>query len=71
MSAVSLTEIIPLVEQLSPEEQLRLVKYVIQELQHKSQPTSSLSWKDARGLGKEIWEGVDVERYINELRDEW
>jgi hypothetical protein len=24
-----------------------------------------------RGLGKEIWEGVDVEAHINELRGEW
>jgi AbrB family looped-hinge helix DNA binding protein len=24
-----------------------------------------------RGLHKEVWEGVDVEKYINELRGEW
>lgn len=23
------------------------------------------------GLGKEIWEGVDVQVYVNELRREW
>ena len=23
------------------------------------------------GLGKEIWEGIDPQTYINELRDEW
>ena len=26
---------------------------------------------DIRGLGKEIWEGVDVDAYINEERDSW
>ncbi len=26
---------------------------------------------ELEGLGKEIWEGVDVETYIRELRDEW
>ena len=24
-----------------------------------------------RGLGKEIWDGVDVRDYVNRLRDEW
>ncbi len=23
------------------------------------------------GLGKEIWKGVDVDKYIKDLRDEW
>jgi hypothetical protein len=23
------------------------------------------------GLGKEIWEGVDAQEYVNKLRDEW
>ena len=71
MGAVSLADVIPLVEQLSPEEQLHLVEHVARTLQQKPQTTPHLSWKDACGLGKEVWESVDVERYINELRDEW
>lgn len=30
-----------------------------------------VSWHDAYGLGKEIWEGIDAQEYVNELRDEW
>jgi hypothetical protein len=71
MSATNLAEIIPLVEKLSPEEKLQLIEHVARDLQHKPQATPRLSWKDARGLGKEIWEGVDVDRYIDELRNEW
>jgi 23S rRNA (cytidine1920-2'-O)/16S rRNA (cytidine1409-2'-O)-methyltransferase len=26
---------------------------------------------DLRGLGKEIWQGIDAQEYVNELRDEW
>lgn len=26
---------------------------------------------ELEGLGKEIWEGVDPRKYIDELRDEW
>jgi hypothetical protein len=71
MSTTNLAEVIPLVEKLSPEEKLQLIEYVAHDLQRKPQPPSRLSWRDARGLGKEIWEGVDVDRYIDELRNEW
>ncbi len=26
---------------------------------------------DLRGVGKEIWEGIDAQEYVNGLRDEW
>ena len=26
---------------------------------------------ELEGLGREVWEGVDAKRYIDELRDEW
>jgi len=30
------------------------------------------SWaKYMRGLGKEVWKNVDVDKYISDLRDEW
>lgn len=32
---------------------------------------SSRSILELEGLGKEVWEGVDARRYIDELRDEW
>lgn len=27
--------------------------------------------KDMRGLGKGVWEGIDAQEYVNQLRDEW
>ncbi len=32
---------------------------------------SKHSLSELRGLGKEIWEGVDPQEYVNELRREW
>ena len=26
---------------------------------------------DLEGLGKEIWEGIDAQEYVDKLRDEW
>jgi hypothetical protein len=34
-----------------------------------STPTRSIL--ELEGLGREIWEGVDPRKYIEELRDEW
>ena len=71
MSTQNLTEAFVVVEKLNPEEKLQLIEHVVHELQKNSQSSPALSWKDARGLGKEIWEGVDVDKYIDDLRNEW
>lgn len=26
---------------------------------------------ELHGLGKEIWEGIDAQEYVNQLRSEW
>jgi len=37
----------------------------------KLMPLKSISLKDLKGLGKELWEDVDVEDYIKKERDSW
>ena len=37
----------------------------------KSKAKKPLSLKDLKGLGKEIWKGVDIEDYINKERESW
>ncbi len=32
---------------------------------------SEHSLLELEGLGAEIWQGVDAQQYVNELRDEW
>ena len=27
--------------------------------------------RELRGLGEEIWRGIDAQEYVNRLRDEW
>jgi hypothetical protein len=71
MQRAGLTAIITLIEQLSPEEKRQLIEYVVRDLQQTPSVPVRLSWKDARGLGKDIWEGVDVDQYIDALRHEW
>jgi len=37
----------------------------------KSKAKKPLSLRDLKGLGKEIWKGVDNEEYIKKERESW
>jgi hypothetical protein len=57
-------------------EQLRLVVLITQQLAEEmpevetaAKPKRSLM--ELHGLGAEIWQGVDAQEYVNELRQEW
>lgn len=71
MRTTNLTEVLTLIRKLSTAEKLQLVEYLAHDLRQREQPTPRLSWREARGLGKEIWKGVDIAQYIDELRNEW
>ena len=68
MQTTGLAEIIALVDKLSPEEKRQLIEYVARDLQRTPSAPVRLSWQEARGLGKDIWAGVDVDQYIDALR---
>jgi hypothetical protein len=71
MQTTGLAEIITLIEKLSHEEKRQLIEYVARDLQRTPSAPIRLSWQDARGLGKDIWAGVDVNQYMHALRQEW
>ena len=55
---------------LPVEARLRLMALIAEELA--AQPTEALhSILELRGLGREIWEGIDAQEYVNALRNEW
>lgn len=35
------------------------------------EPRRKRQLTELRGLGKEIWAGIDAQEYVNEMRDEW
>ena len=37
----------------------------------KTRPQGKLDFRKAAGLGKDIWEGLDVEDYLRRERDSW
>ncbi|HZO86763.1 MAG TPA: hypothetical protein VFB38_00385 [Chthonomonadaceae bacterium] len=75
MATVSVEEIYErYIKPLPPSERLRLLAMTAQDLAQ--QPTEAAkkpqrSIRELHGLGAEIWQGVDAQEYVNELRKEW
>ncbi len=62
------------IKPLSPDEQIKLLTKIAEELangKHTKEPTEKRSIMELEGLGAEIWEGIDAQEYVNELRNEW
>jgi len=60
-------------QKLSPEEQEQLLEgieaIVRQRVKNAHRPRHSI--KELRGLGKELWRSIDVEKYIEEEHNSW
>jgi hypothetical protein len=59
------------VESLSRAEQLRLISELAENLRVEVPPESRTSILDLQGLGKEIWQGIDAQDYVDRERSSW
>ncbi len=62
------------IKPLAPEEQLKLLAKMAEELANdneKIETPEKRSLLELEDLGAEIWEGIDAQEYVNQLRDEW
>jgi hypothetical protein len=55
---------------LSVEERKQLIHLLVESLTP-ADDTSQPSILELEGLGAEIWDDVDAQEYINQLRSEW
>jgi phage terminase Nu1 subunit (DNA packaging protein) len=62
------------IKPLSNTEQIKLLAKIAEELangKEETEPNKKRSIMELHGLGAEIWEGIDAQEYVNELRNEW
>ena len=62
------------IKPLSSAEQIKLLAKIAKELANgadETEPNKKRSIMELHDLGAEIWEGVDAQEYVNELRNEW
>ncbi|MGH9607406.1 MAG: hypothetical protein ACRD3N_17090 [Terracidiphilus sp.] len=56
---------------LSYKERLRLIQELSEHGSGKSSPDPQHSILELRGLGAEIWQGIDAQEYVNSERASW
>lgn len=71
---MTVAEVVEQARTLSPQERKELVRLLVDSLAvtestETSRPQHSIM--ELAGLGAEIWEGIDAEEYVNQLRNEW
>jgi hypothetical protein len=60
-----------LIQVLSPDEQLQLIEELREIVQRQISSKTKHSILELEGLGKELWEKVDVDEYIEQERNSW
>ncbi len=63
------------IKRRSAKERLRIAQWILTDLageqaQVTSEPAAR-SLLELEGLGADVWEGVDAQAYVDELRSEW
>lgn len=65
------TETLEQVRNLDPEDQLRLLEDIAMLVRQSLAGRPRRSILELRGLGKEIWEGIDAQNYVEQERASW
>jgi hypothetical protein len=71
MAAVSYNRVISEIKELSMTDQLRLLEEMVGLIRRRTTSDQSRSILELRGKGKQIWQGIDVQKYIDEERASW
>ena len=67
---MTLAEVLQQARTLSQGQQKELIKSLIELLAADAQPRQR-RLSELRGAGKEIWQDIDAQTYVDRMRDEW
>lgn len=61
------------IKPLSTDDRLRLLAVIARDLtlERAAAQKPARSLLELEGLGADLWQGIDAQAYVNELRDEW
>jgi hypothetical protein len=69
---MTVAEILEQAKRLNVQERKELVKLLVDSLDvPETAPRRQRHLSELRGLGKEIWAGIDAQEYVDQLRSEW
>lgn len=64
-------EVLNKTQTLSMDEQYKLLQHLVILLGEHLEIGKQKSILELQGLGKEIWAGMDAQKYVNEERESW
>ena len=71
MAAYTYENALQIAESLSADEQRRLIQELMARAAKEEPSEPKQSIMELRGLGAEIWEGIDAQEYVNGERASW
>ena len=71
MQTITYNQVLYQALQLTTDEQLQLIGELAASLRQQIAAQAKHDVMELEGLGKEVWQGIDVEKYIEEERNSW
>lgn len=71
LTHTKLEELLSQARLLSLEDEALLLEKLMADLRQRLEGQQYHSIMELKGLGKELWQGIDVEKYIEEERSSW
>ncbi len=71
MTTTAYHEVLSRVQHLTPTDQLRLLDELATLVRRQATARTRRSILELQGLGKEIWQGIDAQEYVNRERASW
>ena len=71
MTTYTYRQIVNQAKRLSRDEQWQLVEELLETIRRPEGERRKHSIKELKGLGKELWRSVDVDKYLEEERNSW
>jgi len=70
-STININNIIQEIEALDYTNKINVMSKIIAMLKHSTKETTSTNITKIKGLGKEVWQDVNIENYITKEREAW
>jgi hypothetical protein len=71
MTTVSYNRVVSEIKELNMADQLRLLEEMAGLIRRRTTDDHSRSILELRGKGKQLWQRIDVQKYIDEERASW
>jgi len=71
MSTGAYSEVLNRIQRLGPSDQLRLLEDLAALVRRRVAPQARRSILELQGLGKEIWQDIDAQAYVDRERASW